>query len=78
MSNPVQGRPRVVAVMPARNSARTLEDVITAIPPDTIDHIILVDNASKDDTVAIAERQSRGFADSGSARSKEAGRVALG
>jgi glycosyltransferase involved in cell wall biosynthesis len=56
MSNSVQGRPRVVAIMPARNSARTLADVISAIPPDTIDHIILVDNASRDDTVAIAER----------------------
>jgi glycosyltransferase involved in cell wall biosynthesis len=42
--------------MPARNSARTLEDTVTAIPPGTIDHIVLVDNASKDATVAIAER----------------------
>jgi glycosyltransferase involved in cell wall biosynthesis len=42
--------------MPARNSARTLEDTVTAIPPGTIDRIVLVDNASKDDTVAIAER----------------------
>jgi len=42
--------------MPARNSARTLEDTIRAIPPDTIDQIILVDNASRDETVAIAER----------------------
>jgi glycosyltransferase involved in cell wall biosynthesis len=42
--------------MPARNSARTLEDTVAAIPPDVIDQIVLVDNASKDDTVAIAER----------------------
>jgi glycosyltransferase involved in cell wall biosynthesis len=56
MSNSAQGRPRVVAVMPARNSARTLEDTVRAIPPDTIDQIVLVDNASRDDTVAIAER----------------------
>jgi glycosyltransferase involved in cell wall biosynthesis len=42
--------------MPARNSAKTLEDTVRAIPPGTVDHIILVDNASKDDTVAIAER----------------------
>jgi glycosyltransferase involved in cell wall biosynthesis len=42
--------------MPARNSARTLEDTVSAIPPGVIDQIVLVDNASKDDTVAIAER----------------------
>lgn len=42
--------------MPARNSARTLEDTFRAIPPGAVDHVILVDNASKDETVAIAER----------------------
>jgi len=42
--------------MPARNSAKTLEDTFRAIPDGSIDHVILVDNASKDDTVAIAER----------------------
>lgn len=42
--------------MPARNSAKTLEDTFRAIPPGSIDHIVLVDNASKDETVAIAER----------------------
>jgi len=47
---------RVVAVMPARNSARTLEATIREIPPGSVDHIVLVDNASRDDTVAIAER----------------------
>lgn len=51
-----QGRPRVVAIMPARNSARTLEDTVRAIPPGYLDEIVLVDNASRDDTVAIAER----------------------
>ena len=50
------GRGRVVAIMPARNSARTLEATVKRIPPGCIDQIILVDNASKDDTVAIAER----------------------
>ena len=49
-------RGRVVAIMPARNSARTLEATFKRIPPGYIDQIILVDNASKDDTVAIAER----------------------
>jgi glycosyltransferase involved in cell wall biosynthesis len=42
--------------MPARNSARTLEATVKRIPPGYVDQIVLVDNASKDDTVAIAER----------------------
>ena len=42
--------------MPARNSAKTLEDTFRAIPAGVVDLVILVDNASKDDTVAIAER----------------------
>lgn len=42
--------------MPARNSAATLEDTVRAIPPGVADQIVLVDNASRDDTVAIAER----------------------
>lgn len=56
MGDHSQRRPRVVAIMPARNSARTLEDTVRAIPPGYLDEIVLVDNASKDDTVAIAER----------------------
>jgi glycosyltransferase involved in cell wall biosynthesis len=51
-----QGRPRVVVIMPARNSAATLEATVAAIPPGCVDQIVLVDNASKDDTAAIAER----------------------
>ena len=51
-----QGDGRVVVIMPARNSAKTLEDTVRAIPPGCIDQIVLVDNASKDDTVAIGER----------------------
>lgn len=42
--------------MPARNSARTLEDTVAAIPKGYVDEIVLVDNASRDETVAIAER----------------------
>ena len=56
MFNGSGGGARVVAVMPARNSAKTLEATVRAIPPGCIDQIVLVDNASKDDTVAIAER----------------------
>ena len=56
MTAGAERRARVVAIMPARNSARTLEETFRAIPPGVIDHIVLVDNASRDDTVAIAER----------------------
>src|SRR5262249_2879324 len=50
------GEGRVVVIMPARNSALTLEATVRGIPPGVVDQIVLVDNASKDDTVAIAER----------------------
>jgi glycosyltransferase involved in cell wall biosynthesis len=56
MPTSLDQRGKVVVVMPARNSAKTLEDTVVAIPPGCVDQIVLVDNASKDDTVAIAER----------------------
>jgi len=49
-------RPRVVIVMPAYNAARTLERTYADIPHDLVHHLILVDDVSKDETVAIAER----------------------
>ena len=50
------GQGRVVVIMPARNSALTIEATVRSIPAGIVDQIVLVDNASKDDTVAIAER----------------------
>jgi glycosyltransferase involved in cell wall biosynthesis len=47
---------RVVIVMPAYNAAKTLERTYRDIPHDIIDKIILVDDVSKDDTVAIARQ----------------------
>jgi glycosyltransferase involved in cell wall biosynthesis len=47
---------RVVIVMPAFNAARTLEKTVADIPSGTVDEIILVDDASVDDTVTIARR----------------------
>ena len=45
---------RVIVVMPARNAARTLERTVSAIPGDWVDEVILVDDKSTDDTVAVA------------------------
>jgi len=45
---------KVVVVMPAYNAARTLQRTVQAIPMDWVDEIILVDDNSTDDTVALA------------------------
>jgi glycosyltransferase involved in cell wall biosynthesis len=47
-------RPRIVAVMPAYNAATTLRATVADIPAGAVDEIILVDDASRDETVAIA------------------------
>ena len=47
---------KIVAVMPAYNAARTLEATVRDIPAGAVDEIIVVDDASSDLTVAIAER----------------------
>ena len=48
--------PRVVVVMPAYNAAKTLERTYADIPRDVVDHVILVDDVSADETIVIAER----------------------
>jgi glycosyltransferase involved in cell wall biosynthesis len=48
-------RPRVIIVMPAFNAAKTLLLTHKDIPTDVVDDIILVDDASTDDTTALAE-----------------------
>ncbi len=50
------GGPRVVVVMPAYNAAKTLERTYADVPQDLVDRIILVDDVSRDDTVAIARQ----------------------
>lgn len=40
--------------MPAYNAARTLEKTYRAIPSGAVDEIILVDDASRDDTLSVA------------------------
>jgi glycosyltransferase involved in cell wall biosynthesis len=47
---------KIIAVMPAYNAARTLEPTVRDIPPGTVDEIILVDDASTDNTYEVAEK----------------------
>lgn len=45
---------RVVVVMPAYNAEKTLVECYDAIPKDWVDEVIVVDDASTDDTVKVA------------------------
>ena len=47
---------KVAVVLPAYNAARTLERTYGEIPHDIVDEVVLVDDASRDDTVAVAQR----------------------
>ena len=49
-------RGRIVIVMPAYNAARTLEDTFRAIPAGYFDEIVVVDDHSRDETTALAQR----------------------
>jgi glycosyltransferase involved in cell wall biosynthesis len=46
---------KVIVVMPAYNAAETLVDTYKRIPPNEVDRVILVDDGSIDETVAVAE-----------------------
>ena len=50
-----QGK-RVAVVLPAYNAGRTVERTVEEIPRDVVDDIILVDDASQDNTVDEARR----------------------
>src|SRR5271165_6908899 len=47
---------RVAIVLPAYNASRTLQRTYDDIPHDVVDDIILTDDASSDDTVALARK----------------------
>lgn len=49
-----QRKHKVIAVMPAYNAEQTLAATLADIPPGSVDEVILVDDASKDNTVAVA------------------------
>ncbi|HOC25459.1 MAG TPA: glycosyltransferase family 2 protein [bacterium] len=47
---------KVVVVLPAYNAAATLEKTYSEIPFDIVDDVIIVDDASTDETVAVANQ----------------------
>ncbi len=50
-----ESKRKVIVVMPAYNAAQTLVETYQQIPADYVDHVILVDDGSIDQTVAVAE-----------------------
>ncbi len=51
----IEGK-KVVVVLPAYNAAKTLEKTYKELPFDIVDEVVLVDDASKDNTAEVAER----------------------
>jgi glycosyltransferase involved in cell wall biosynthesis len=47
---------RTIVVMPAYNAGATLERTYLDLPKDYVDEVLVVDDKSRDDTVAVAER----------------------
>ena len=47
---------KVIAVLPAYNAERTLEQTVREIPREWVDDILLVDDASQDQTWEVAQR----------------------
>lgn len=53
--DPPEPQRKVIVVMPAYNAAKTLEKTVLDLPLDDISTVILVDDASHDDTIQIAK-----------------------
>jgi glycosyltransferase involved in cell wall biosynthesis len=47
---------KIAVVLPAYNAGATLEVTYSEIPFDIVDEVILVDDCSKDDTLAVAQK----------------------
>lgn len=54
MSSAGEPRPKVIAVLPAMNAARTLERTVAAIPREFVAEVLVVDDGSTDETVSLA------------------------
>lgn len=46
---------KVAVVLPAYNAARTLRQTVAEIPRDVVDDVILTDDCSRDETIAVAQ-----------------------
>jgi glycosyltransferase involved in cell wall biosynthesis len=47
---------KIIVILPAYNAARTLERTYREIPFDIVDDVVLVDDASRDDTSQVARK----------------------
>jgi glycosyltransferase involved in cell wall biosynthesis len=47
---------KIVVVLPAYNAAATLERTFEEIPHDIVDEVVLADDHSRDETIAVAQR----------------------
>jgi len=47
---------KIIVILPAYNAARTLERTYSEIPMNIVDEVLLVDDASQDDTAELARR----------------------
>ncbi len=61
---------KIVVVMPAYNAAKTIAQTLDEMPRDIVDHMLLVDDMSSDETIKVAEehdlevivhKQNRGY-----------------
>lgn len=50
------GPMKVVVVLPAYHAGKTLERTVSEIPRDVVDDVLVVDDASRDETVEVARR----------------------
>jgi glycosyltransferase involved in cell wall biosynthesis len=55
LESPNTRRQKVIVVMPAYNAAKTLRITYDAMPMENVDHVILVDDGSHDETLKIAK-----------------------
>ena len=55
MERVMQNGKRIVVVLPAYNAERTLARTLAGVPEGIVDQFLLVDDASRDHTAALAQ-----------------------